>query len=902
MMAFAKNEKKLKRAITLAGRGPAAGIHIGVLQRLRDAGIEFDVWSLSCVGAWVGIIYNQADKGREIEETYDFFHDAVFRDDASYRSFPVNQVFLPDWFGNTEALIEFLLKLDNYRGILSPKKVGQALAETLYWLFGKQGDYNEGDINRWVLNQVLSVNPVVRFWTSMLSRSNITGLSRIYYPNSDLLNTIRFTRLYESDKPYIYHNAWNISKQEIQLFSNKGGAYKPITAASVCACSSLPFIDQPVEIDGDQYCEGTLIDTVNFEALLQDHPDLDEIWVLRIADAQRYRKPENLHDALGNLCQQYEATLAEGDIELFKYHVKESREWSGRIVEVQVNSDVSVKEDHENLNVAVATGQRAGDKACSSYFPEPSFFFALEGEGARGGEALWGAVFDLVFCYDVLSTHALVGLQSQRFKRLIHEDTRAVLGIDIVPKGLALMEGGAGRVVRFERGKMVDERPRFRLKAPEQGTDTEPDPRGVYVIFTIAGAVIYDFFLRIRLVEQFADSLSAPRILDLDLEELANTTIEEPRIAGLRIKSKGGHWELYGNIDGIELTPISTTVMSEARLEAAYYGPRGRGGGILDDLTKIAGDAVWKSIDEDLKVPKNQKSAAQECTKLAIAVGAKLYRVFSADPAFKEVLDRIEELPDGSKITIMTDTTVFPWELLYPLKRNDRLPPRNYEPEKFWGRRFLFESLLLPTEKAHKPPKLMQQPGKLHVTIGVNSKIDADWTDRPLLPVALHKEYFNASLSGRGTYFEQHDEIMQMLSDAHPTSMIYFFCHGAEDQLQFGHPSKACTSAEVMGPSYPGWPIVFLNACSAGNISPLSFLSFRTEFRERKAVGLIAPSFPIPTLFAALFAKTFLQRYAERQPIGRILFNLRRELLAKENPLGLWYSLQAPLDVKAPAG
>jgi predicted acylesterase/phospholipase RssA len=58
-----------KRAITLGGGGPAAGLHIGVLRALRAADITFDVWSLSCIGAWVGIVYNQCDRGKEVEQT-----------------------------------------------------------------------------------------------------------------------------------------------------------------------------------------------------------------------------------------------------------------------------------------------------------------------------------------------------------------------------------------------------------------------------------------------------------------------------------------------------------------------------------------------------------------------------------------------------------------------------------------------------------------------------------------------------------------------------------------------------------------------------------------------------------------------------------------------------------------
>src|SRR5919112_1481134 len=96
-----------KRAITLAGGGPAAGLHIGVLEEMDKAEISFDVWALSCIGAWVGIVYNQCDPGKEVEQTYDFFKNGVFRDDVSYSRFPVNTVFGTNNATNMQAMAQF---------------------------------------------------------------------------------------------------------------------------------------------------------------------------------------------------------------------------------------------------------------------------------------------------------------------------------------------------------------------------------------------------------------------------------------------------------------------------------------------------------------------------------------------------------------------------------------------------------------------------------------------------------------------------------------------------------------------------------------------------------------------------------------------------------------------------
>ena len=211
---------------------------------------------------------------------------------------------------------------------------------------------DEGDFNGWILNQAMAPNPFVRYLTSMMYLSNVNGLSRINYPDSEFMKGHKFEGAGKAreEKPAIFHNAWNLDKQKLALFSNREmqntEEYKgSIDARSLCACSALPFVEGTVEIDGVTYCEGALVDTVNFWSLLEEHhkPDdkLDEIWVSRIVDSKQVRKPENLHDALANLCQLFAATVGEDDVNLFKYHVRydnpgTGKEWTGTVVEIHV--------------------------------------------------------------------------------------------------------------------------------------------------------------------------------------------------------------------------------------------------------------------------------------------------------------------------------------------------------------------------------------------------------------------------------------------------------------------------------------------------------------------------------------------------------------------------------------
>src|SRR6266568_9107085 len=163
-------EPMVKRAITLGGGGPAAGLHIGVLEVLHAANITpkitFDVWALSCIGAWVGIVYNQFDKDKvkdedRAEQTYQFFKNGVFRDDESYERFPINTVFGPDWRSTTKALSKFVTDSDNYKDFVwDPYRMMDSFQESMSLLFNrmKDGDeekkfekLDEGDINGWIL-------------------------------------------------------------------------------------------------------------------------------------------------------------------------------------------------------------------------------------------------------------------------------------------------------------------------------------------------------------------------------------------------------------------------------------------------------------------------------------------------------------------------------------------------------------------------------------------------------------------------------------------------------------------------------------------------------------------------------------------------------------------------------
>jgi hypothetical protein len=75
--------------------------------------------------------------------------------------------------------------------------------------------------------------------------------------------------------------------------------------------------------------------------------------------------------------------------------------------------------------------------------------------------------------------------------------------------------------------------------------------------------------------------------------------------------------------------------------------------------------------------------------------------------------------------------------------------------------------------------------------------------------------------------------------------MIYLFCHGDTTKLRFEKNRNPMEPNSISRAPNPNWPIVFLNACYAGDINPLALGTFRDKFREKKAAFVVGPSFPI---------------------------------------------------------
>jgi hypothetical protein len=93
--------------------------------------------------------------------------------------------------------------------------------------------------------------------------------------------------------------------------------------------------------------------------------------------------------------------------------------------------------------------------------------------------------------------------------------------------------------------------------------------------------------------------------------------------------------------------------------------------------------------------------------------------------------------------------------------------------------------------------------------------------------------------------------------------------------------------------------LVFLNACSSGDVDPARLSSFPNTFRMARHRGVIGVETAIPDGMAAMYAMWFYRQLLAGDSIGEAMVKARVHLLEKHrSPLGLLYTLHADPDIK----
>jgi len=96
-----------------------------------------------------------------------------------------------------------------------------------------------------------------------------------------------------------------------------------------------------------------------------------------------------------------------------------------------------------------------------------------------------------------------------------------------------------------------------------------------------------------------------------------------------------------------------------------------------------------------------------------------------------------------------------------------------------------------------------------------------------------------------------------------------------------------------------GNPLVFINACESGKMSPTFYDGFVPYFMAKGARGVVGTECETPAMFAAVWAHRFFERFLDGEALGDAFLNLRREFLEEHgNPLGLMYAVHCDGDTQ----
>ncbi|OLE53781.1 MAG: hypothetical protein AUG51_11530 [Acidobacteria bacterium 13_1_20CM_3_53_8] len=393
---------------------------------------------------------------------------------------------------------------------------------------------------------------------------------------------------------------------------------------------------------------------------------------------------------------------------------------------------------------------------------------------------------------------------------------------------------------------------------------------------------------------------------------------EQTRAAELEILFSDGQLRAQCKITGKGLYWQSQPV----NMKVDLTGLDGKISQLKDVLTTEQTD-LWANLEDPLAEPASGFVADQfaDCVERVVSVGFGLYSEL-ADLGLRTILDKIDStLREDDQLSIQTDCAFLPWEILYPYyydkgnmtpkqKKNNPLRPKS-----LWGYKYKTEYILypLPDElNGWAAPIDEHEQGPDYISFNLNKEIDAAFQARPFKPVEFHRQFFNSSIGEKGKCLEDKDSIVDfLLDDKNGATIIYMFCHGdsgspltskMNEVLDFGEQKFITPQTLEQQNTYLRGPIVILNSCLSATVSPLSFSSFHKKFRKKRAMGVIGTTIKMPATFAAAFGRKLIECYMNRISIGCAIYQLRRELLDRNNPLGLFYSLQCPGDILAPQG
>lgn len=251
-------------------------------------------------------------------------------------------------------------------------------------------------------------------------------------------------------------------------------------------------------------------------------------------------------------------------------------------------------------------------------------------------------------------------------------------------------------------------------------------------------------------------------------------------------------------------------------------------------------------------------------------------------------------------LQVVSESFFLPWDLIYPLN----LATEPIDLEAFWGiQHVIYRLIPQRLTKSNFVSSEVAYDGCL--LLGLLSCLELDYVDQEVrfLETLEEQQHIRMSKLRALDPKKKRSEFRELKAFLHnPFDFLHLACHAKlaldhnaesyfllSDQFHVYLPDLHAYELEVMG-----FPLVFLNACTTGNLNPLHASTFVSFFMQHDIRGVIATECEVSDKFAAIFSQALYELLIKGEYLGNALISARRTFLRKEGSLGgLAYSLYA---------
>lgn len=409
--------------------------------------------------------------------------------------------------------------------------------------------------------------------------------------------------------------------------------------------------------------------------------------------------------------------------------------------------------------------------------------------------------------------------------------------------------------------------------------------------------------------------------------------IIKPSALTIRISSDSdeGRLVLTASVGDTHFDPIlhPSPAMNPKSLEVELINLRKK----MTDWSKQYESFLLTEGDSKVKCdPEKIKAVWKEMAEWGRSVYIKLF-----DLQAQNNLDLVElskSLKNKNKVgkRIVIDSAIgnIPWGLLY-----DELVPESFDGDyigellkHFWATKYELE--VLPTYPRTRVDweQLLDNSESTRLTATVNKEIAVYGMEQQHFFEGMTQQ-FGAPANAASPLIinNQKPDVIASITKPkrlEPLHLLYFFCHHKKaggTWMKQGYRNLDDTKMIIEGEdikvdtttiglsemrnneritSFESPPVVFLNACESSQVElgdPTSFMHYFINIL--KAWAFIGTEAEIPAAFADKFGQRFIQEFLKGEPIGEIMFNVRRDYAQNEsNPFGLYYTLYGDGNVR----